>query len=98
MVIQCTLQTSRAHHYSNLVSSLEFNLCFLVNPVSGSTFLVKRSYSFANDLFRASDNNLIPDWTFLDYAKAFDTVSHTLLKITKLSIQYTADSNILDWI
>lgn len=84
--------------YSHLVAFLESN-SFFTNCQHGfrkffscETQLV----SFTNDLMVAIDAGLIVDCIFLDFAKAFDSVSHDLLllKLSKLNI----DPNILGWI
>lgn len=49
-----------------------------------------------NDLFLASDTGSIIDCIFLDFQKAFNTVSHRLLQL-KLSM-LTIGTNILEWI
>lgn len=84
--------------YTHLISFLEENSFFnncqygFRKTVSCETQLL----SFTNDLFVNTDQGFDTDCIFLDFAKAFDTVSHDLLllKLSKLSI----DPNVLSWI
>lgn len=84
--------------YSNLIIFLEEN-----NFFHNSQHGFRKHYScetqlllFTNDLFSASDTGSIIDCIFLDFQKAFDTVSHRLL-LLKLSM-LNIDSNTLRWI
>lgn len=84
--------------YSNLMSFLESNSFFTVyqhgfrKNHSCETQLI----TFTNDLCSLLDLTSVVDCVFIDFAKAFDCVSHSLLlyKLSKLNI----DTNVLRWI
>ncbi|XP_049267080.1 uncharacterized protein LOC125756402 [Rhipicephalus sanguineus] len=84
--------------YSHLIDFLESNSFFSIyqhgfrKAVSCETQLL----CFTNDLFINADLELDTDCIYLDFAKAFDTVSHELL-IFKLN-QLNIDPNVLAWI
>lgn len=84
--------------YCHIVSFLETNSFFSIHQHG-----FRKNYScetqllaFTNDLFSAMDCLITVDCIFIDFSRAFDTVSHTLLlyKLSKLNL----DPNILKWI
>lgn len=84
--------------YSHLVHFLESNSFF-----SKYQHGFRKNYScetqllsLTNDLFGAVDRSSVIDCIFIDFAKAFDTVSHKLLlyKLKSLNL----DANILKWL
>lgn len=84
--------------FSHLVNFLESNN-FFNNAQHGfrKTFSCETQLiSFTNDLHHILDRGSQADCIFLDFAKAFDKVSHNLLllKLSKLNI----DNNVLAWI
>lgn len=84
--------------YSHLIEFLEPNSFFSIyqhgfrKAVSCETQLL----CFTNDLFINADLEFDTDCIYLDFAKAFDSVSHELL-IFKLN-QLNIDPNVLAWI
>lgn len=84
--------------YSNIMKHLEDSLFFCPNQhgfrkgVSCSTQLIE----LFHDLVSVAENRLQTDAIFLDFRKAFDSVSHDLLlhKLSALNI----DSTVLAWI
>lgn len=84
--------------YSHLIDFLETNSFF-----NNSQHGFRKSFScetqlacFTNDLFSNTDLGFDTDCIFIDFAKAFDTVSHNLLihKLSSLNI----DPLVLGWI
>lgn len=84
--------------YSHVVCFLESNSFFSTCQHGFRKYLSCETQLllFTNDLFRAVDNGFVVDCIFLDFAKAFDSVSHQLLffKLDSLNL----DANVLSWI
>lgn len=84
--------------YSNLMAFLETNAFFskFQHGFRKHHSCETQLLSFTHDVISALDNKILVDCIFLDFAKAFDKVSHQLLllKLSTLNI----DPNTLKWI
>lgn len=100
LISLCCISCKILEHivYSNMMKHLEANNFFFQTPhgfragVSCTAQLIEPFH----DIATAADNRLQADAIFIDFIKAFNSVSHELLK-HKLSA-LSSDQNILKWI